>query len=106
MHIQDTPLRLDALLAETDLPDCGGLVVFSGTVRDARDAAIKRLRPPVHFMRIASLKAQAQRWEDDRLGDALDLLLEAEALAKTTAVPAEAACGRALFSVAAMARAR
>jgi DNA polymerase-3 subunit delta len=70
------------------------------------DAAIKRLRPPVHFMRVTSFKNQAQRWDQARLADALDMLLEAEALAKTTAVPAEAACGRALFNVAAMARAR
>lgn len=70
------------------------------------DAAIRRLRPPVHFMRVAAMKQQAQRWDEGRLGEALDLLLEAEALAKTTAVPAEAATGRALLSVAAMARAR
>jgi DNA polymerase-3 subunit delta len=73
---------------------------------ESADAAIRRLRPPVHFMRVAAMKQQAQRWDENRLGDALDLLLEAEALAKTTAVPAEAATGRALFSVAAMARAR
>jgi len=70
------------------------------------DAAIRRLRPPVHFMRVAAMKQQAQRWDEGRLGEALDLLREAEALAKTTAVPAEAATGRALLSVAAMARAR
>jgi DNA polymerase-3 subunit delta len=69
------------------------------------DAAIRRMRPPVHFMRVAAMKQQAQRWDEGRLGEALDLLLEAEALAKTTAVPAEAATGRALLSVAAMARA-
>jgi DNA polymerase-3 subunit delta len=69
------------------------------------DAAIRRMRPPVHFMRVAAMKQQATRWDEGRLGEALDLLLEAEALAKTTAVPAEAATGRALFSVAAMARA-
>jgi molybdopterin synthase catalytic subunit len=36
-RIQETPLRLDALLAETERPDCGGLVVFSGDVRDHHD---------------------------------------------------------------------
>ena len=70
------------------------------------DAAIKRVRPPVHFMRVTSFKNQAQRWDPARLADALDLLLETEALAKTTAVPAQAACGRALFNVAALARGR
>ncbi|MBV9990142.1 MAG: DNA polymerase III subunit delta [Alphaproteobacteria bacterium] len=70
------------------------------------DEAMRRLRPPVHFSRTTSFKNQAQRWNEARLGEALDLLLEAEALTKTTAVPSEAVCGKTLFSVAAMARAR
>ncbi len=70
------------------------------------DDAMRRLRPPVHFSRTTSFKNQAQRWNEARLGEALDLLLEAEALTKTTAVPAEAVCGKTLFSVAAMARVR
>jgi DNA polymerase-3 subunit delta len=70
------------------------------------DSAMRKLRPPVHFSRVVAFKAQAQRWQDARLGDALDLLLDTEALCKTTSVPPEAACGRALFNVAAMARAR
>ncbi len=72
----------------------------------AADEAMRKLRPPVHFSRTASFKAQAQRWSEARLAEALDLLLEAEALTKTTAVPAEAVCARTLFSVAAMAKAR
>jgi DNA polymerase-3 subunit delta len=47
---------------------------------------------------------QAQRWNEDKVLRALDLLLETEALCKTTAVPAEAVFGRAMFNVAAMAR--
>ena len=39
-------------------------------------------------------------------GSALDLLLDTEALCKTTGVPAEAACSRAFFTVAAWARLR
>jgi DNA polymerase-3 subunit delta len=70
------------------------------------DAAIKRLRPPVHFMRVAALKAQAQRWNEAMTGSALDMLLEAEALSKATAVPTEAMCGRVLLNIAAMARPR
>ena len=69
------------------------------------DEAMRKLRPPVHFSRTASFKNQAQRWSEPKLMDALDQLLEAEALTKTTAVPAEAVCGKILFSVAAMARA-
>lgn len=71
---------------------------------DNVDFAVKKLRPPVHFSRVSSFKMQAQRWSETRLLDALDLLFEAEALCKTTAVPAEAALGRALFNVAAMAK--
>jgi DNA polymerase-3 subunit delta len=70
------------------------------------DGAMRKLRPPVHFSRTNSFKAQAQKWNETRLGDALDLLLEAEALCKTTGVPAEAVCARALFNVAAMGRSR
>ena len=68
------------------------------------EAAIKKLRPPLHFARESSFRMQAARWNEARAGDALDLLLETEALCKTTAVPAEAAIGRALFNIAAMAR--
>jgi len=71
---------------------------------DNPDFAIKKLRPPLHFSRVNTFKSQAQRWSETKLLDALDLLFEAEALCKTTAVPAEAVLGRALFNVAAMAR--
>ena len=80
------------------------------TVREAMargepiDTALKRLRPPLHFSRANAFKAQAQRWSSDRLGEALDLLLEAEVLTRTTAVPAEAVTGRTLMNIAAMAR--
>jgi DNA polymerase III subunit delta len=73
---------------------------------DNLDFVLKRLRPPVHFSRADSFKAQARRWSEERLNDALDLLLEAETLAKTTAVPAEAVCGRTLMNIAAMAKGR
>jgi DNA polymerase-3 subunit delta len=70
------------------------------------DGAMRKLRPPVHFARATSFKNQAQRWSEATLGDVLDQLLDTEALCKTTAVPAEAACGRALMSIAARARTR
>jgi DNA polymerase III subunit delta len=70
------------------------------------DDAIRKLRPPVHFSRTASFKTQAQKWNESMLCETLDLLLETEALCKTTAVPAEATCARALFNVAAIARQR
>ena len=70
------------------------------------DTVMKRLRPPVHFSRSTSFKNQAQRWNSDKLGEALDMLLEAEVLTRTTAVPAEAVTGRALMNIAAMAKGR
>jgi DNA polymerase-3 subunit delta len=73
---------------------------------EAIDTVMKRLRPPVHFSRATAFKAQAQRWSGDRLGEALDMLLEAEALTRTTGVPAEAVTGRVLMNIAAMAKGR
>ena len=70
------------------------------------DSAMKRLRPPVHFLRQDSFKAQAQRWSGEKIYDALDMLLEAEVLTKTTGVPNEAVCGRTLMNIAAMAKGR
>lgn len=81
-------------------------LVKAGSMRDGIDSAIRRLRPPLHFMRASSFKAQVSRWSEERLASALDLLLEAETLCKTTGVPAEAVTGRALFNVAALARMR
>ncbi|HVZ70056.1 MAG TPA: DNA polymerase III subunit delta [Rhizomicrobium sp.] len=68
------------------------------------DNAMRKLRPPIHFSRVSSFKAQAGRWTEPKLLAALDLLLDAEALCKTTGVPGQAACGRALLNVAAMAK--
>jgi DNA polymerase-3 subunit delta len=70
------------------------------------DSGIKKLRPPLHFLRADSFKAQLRVWNGERLNDALDLLLEAETLSKTTAVPNEAVCGRTLMNIAAMAKGR
>ena len=69
-------------------------------------SAIRKLRPPLHFRRSDSFKAQISRWTEAKLEDAQSILYEAEAFTKTTGVPGEAACGRALFSIAALARAR
>ena len=64
------------------------------------------MRPPVHFSRTNSFKAQVNKWSEARLSDACDLLLETEALTRTTAMPAEAVTGRALLNIAAMSRAK
>jgi DNA polymerase-3 subunit delta len=71
---------------------------------ESADGALRRLKPAVHFARTASVRSQLRNWDTDKLGEALDVLLETEALCKSTAIPGEAACGHALFSIAAMAR--
>jgi DNA polymerase-3 subunit delta len=69
------------------------------------EVAMKKLRPPIHFSRSRSFLAQVSRWNSDRLLQALTHLYEAEALTRTTGVPEEAVCSRALFTVAALAQA-
>jgi len=81
-------------------------LVKSQSAGGGADAAIKRLRPPVHFKRETSFKAQLQRWNEGTLNETLDVLLDTEALCKTTAVPSEAATARAMFQIAARARMR
>ncbi|MBS0469920.1 MAG: DNA polymerase III subunit delta [Proteobacteria bacterium] len=70
------------------------------------DAALRKLRPPVHFMRQSAFKMQVSAWTGERLLEACDMLLETEALTKTTAVPAETVTARALFNIAALARSK
>jgi DNA polymerase-3 subunit delta len=74
---------------------------------DGRDAAaaMKRLRPPVHFSREGAFRQQVALWPVAKLEEASSHLYEAEALTKTTAVPSETVAARALLSVAAMAKA-
>ena len=70
------------------------------------ESAMRKLRPPLYFQRANSFKAQIFRWSKARLEEAQSILYEAEALTKTTGVPGEAVCGRALYSAAALARKR
>lgn len=71
---------------------------------ESADTIARRSRPPVHFRRLPAFEAQIRSWSDEQIGEALDLLLETEALCKATAVPPEAVCGRAMFTIAAWAR--
>lgn len=68
------------------------------------DQAMKSLRPPVMFMQADRFRVQLQRWRPSRLSDALDLLGVAEMDCKTTGMPADAVCGRALMRIAQAAR--
>jgi DNA polymerase-3 subunit delta len=80
------------------------LVAVESRRGESAESAMRRLRPPVHFARAASFRRQAERWSEAALGEILGQLLDTEALCKTTAVPGEAACGRALMNIAARAR--
>jgi DNA polymerase III subunit delta len=73
---------------------------------ESLDTVMRKFFPPIHFSRADSFKIQAQRWNTERLGEALDMLLEAEAMTRTTGMPAHAVTGRALLNVAALAKAR
>lgn len=68
------------------------------------EAAIGGLRPPVHFSRADSLRAQANKWTLPRTSRALEILLDAETNCKTTGQPDLAICSRALMQLAGIAR--
>jgi DNA polymerase-3 subunit delta len=80
------------------------LVKIASARGESVDGAMKKGWPQIHFSRTQSFKSQVANWSEERLLDASDLLLEAEALTRTTAVPAEAVTGRALLTIAAMAK--
>jgi DNA polymerase III subunit delta len=69
-----------------------------------QDAAIKSLRPPMHFKRQASLKRQCGLWNRKRLERAMELLGDADRQCKTTGLPAREICSQALMRVAQGAR--
>ncbi len=69
------------------------------------DRAIKSMRPPLHFKLEKALSAQSRIWPTTRVARAMEIVLEAERDCKTTALPAEAICSRALMRVAWAARA-
>ncbi len=82
------------------------LVKLAASRGEPVEGAMRKGWPQIHFSRAEAFKAQIARWSEAHLSDACDLLLETEALSRTTAIPAEAVTARALFSVAAMARMR
>ena len=64
------------------------------------ERAVAALRPPVFFKVKGQFVAQLKRWPPIRLGATLELLTQAEISCKTTGIPAEVICARALMSVA------
>ncbi len=68
------------------------------------DQAMAALRPPVIFHAADRFRRQLGRWPTDRLGRALEMLIQAEADCKTTGMPTEAICSRTIMQLARAAR--
>lgn len=68
------------------------------------DQAMARLRPPVIFKVADRFRRQMAAWPMGRLATALDIAIAAELDCKTTGLPAEAVCARALMRIAHAAR--
>lgn len=64
------------------------------------DKAMEALRPPVFRRDRDRFRRQMRAWSADRLSQALEILIEAELDCKTTGLPAEAICQRALMRIA------
>lgn len=72
----------------------------------AIDAAVSGLRPPVFYKWKDTFNRQARSWSLDYINRALDLATECEEHCKTTGMPAEVLCNRALMRIAQGARGR
>jgi DNA polymerase-3 subunit delta len=68
------------------------------------DDAMKALRPPVIFLHEDNFRRQLRLWNVDRARAALALISEAERDCKSTGVPDEAVCHRALMRICLAAR--
>ena len=66
----------------------------------APEQVMARLRPPVFQRSRESFRRQMALWPVERLGPALDILTEAELDCKTTGMPDQAICERALMRIA------
>ncbi len=64
------------------------------------DQAIKQLRPPLFFKRQPAFKQMLRLWPQKRLAMAQQIMLEAERDCKTTGLPSQAVCHRALLRLA------
>lgn len=64
------------------------------------DAAVKALKPPLFFKVADRFRAQARAWPANQVEDALALLSDAEVRCKSTGMPGELVCNRALMQIA------
>lgn len=72
---------------------------------DSVERALQAMRPPLHFKIEKAISSQCRKWPTARIAQAMEIVLEAERACKTTGLPAEAICSRALMRVAWAARA-
>ena len=63
------------------------------------EQAMNALKPPVIFKAADRFRRQLSRWPADRVGQALERLIEAETECKTTGMPAEEICSRAIMQL-------
>ena len=68
------------------------------------DRAVRSFRPPLHFKVEKAVRSQTGKWSLARVARAMELVLDAERECKTTGLPAEAVCSRALLRLAQAAR--
>ena len=89
-----------------------GLVRHFSRIAEARahvdagldaESAVGKLRPPVFFRAKPAMVAAAGGWTTPRLQNALDRLLRTEIDCKTTGMPAELMCARAVLALSAAA---
>jgi DNA polymerase-3 subunit delta len=80
------------------------LVASMAETGNSMEAGFKALRPPAFSREANELRRLLHRWNAGRLGDALKIVNEAEQLCKSTGMPAEAICTRALMRLAGAAR--
>ena len=69
-------------------------------------SVLKSLRPPVFYKLERRFQNQLRIWQGDALARGLQLTLDAELQCKTTGLPEDAVCGRALLQIASLARQR
>ena len=111
---------LDAALVRTRAADVNSVAIINALTRHLqqlhlalarvekggdRAAAMRSMRPPVHFSRQQAIQRQLQLWSRKRLDRALALALDAEVLCKTTGQPDNSVCGQTLLRIAQGARA-
>ena len=63
------------------------------------DQAVATLKPPVIFKTADRVRRQLGRWPAERVGQALERLIETEMECKTTGMPAAALCSRAVMQL-------